>query len=289
MKYSKPVTDIISLRSSCRSYRDESLEERHRTMMEDMLKSEECGPFGGVPRFTLVASTSGDGDALKGLGTYGFIKNPAAFIVGAICTAPGSLEDYGYVMEKNILTATDLGIGSCWLGGSFTKSRFAERISPASGETVPAVVSLGYAMRSRSLMDSVVRFSAGSNHRKPWGEIFFHEKLSVPLSEIDAGEYAKPLEMLRRAPSASNKQPWRIIKAPEGNTYHFFLERSSSYKISLKLIRAADLQRVDMGIGMCHFELAARERGLRGTWGTTPPDHITIPGGAEYIATWCGE
>ncbi|HPJ38992.1 MAG TPA: nitroreductase family protein [Spirochaetota bacterium] len=289
MTCSRPVTEIISLRSSCRSYREEFLEEHHRKLMEDMLRMEEQGPFGGAPRFVLIASASGDGDALKGLGTYGFIKNPAAFIVGAVHTAPGSLEDYGYVMEKNILKAADLGIGSCWLGGSFTKSRFAERISPVSGETVPAVVSLGYAMRNRSLMDSVVRFSAGSNHRKPWKELFFHENFSVPLSETDAGDYAKPLEMLRRAPSASNKQPWRIIKAPEGNRYHFFLERSSSYKISLKLIRAADLQRVDMGIGMCHFELTAREQGLRGTWGTAPPENITVPAGTEYIVTWRGE
>ena len=33
----------------------------------------------------------------------------------------------------------------------------------------------------------------------------------------------------------------------------------------------ADLQRVDMGIAMCHFELAARERGLAGRWVVEQP------------------
>lgn len=289
MKFSRPVSDVITVRSSCRSYRKEPIKAPHRKIIEDMLHREETGPFGNVPRFNLVTSSSGDVNALKGLGTYGFIKNPAAFIVGAIKERPGYLEDYGYVMERIILRVTDLGIGSCWLGGSFNKSSFSEKISPEESEIVPAVVSLGYGLQNRSLMDSLVRFSAGSKKRKPWEEIFFHGDISVPLSGVEAGDYAEPLEMLRRAPSASNKQPWRIIKAPEGNAYHFFLERSSSYKISLKLIRAADLQRVDMGIGMCHFELTAREQGLRGTWETALPEHITVPAGTEYIVTWRGE
>ena len=47
-------------------------------------------------------------------------------------------------MEKAILYATGLGLGSCWLGGTFRRSRFAERISARSDEIVPAVASLGY-------------------------------------------------------------------------------------------------------------------------------------------------
>jgi len=33
----------------------------------------------------------------------------------------------------------------------------------------------------------------------------------------------------------------------------------------------ADLQRVDMGIAMCHFELAVREAGIEGRWVTDQP------------------
>ena len=49
-----------------------------------------------------------------------------------------NLEDFGYTMERIILFATDLGLGTCWLGGSFTKSRFAEKISANGSERVPA-------------------------------------------------------------------------------------------------------------------------------------------------------
>jgi len=60
--------------------------------------------------------------------------------------------------------------------------------------------------------------------------------------------------MVRIAPSASNKQPWRIVKI-EG-AWHFFLERTKGYGdgIIFKLLKLADIQRLDMGIAMCHFE-----------------------------------
>jgi len=38
-----------------------------------------------------------------------------------------NLEDFGYLMEEAILFATGLGLGTCWLGGSFTKSGLPKR------------------------------------------------------------------------------------------------------------------------------------------------------------------
>lgn len=34
----------------------------------------------------------------------------------------------------------------------------------------------------------------------------------MPLEKEEAGNYEAALEMVRIAPSASNKQPWRILK-----------------------------------------------------------------------------
>ena len=55
------------------------------------------------------------------------------------------------------------------------------------------------------------------------------------------------------------------------------------------MLRIADLQRVDMGIAMCHFELVARERGLAGSWVVRDPG-IPLPGkDTEYTVTWVAE
>ena len=95
--------------------------------------------------------------------------------------------------------------------------------------------------------------------------------------------------MVRLGPSASNKQPWRIIQ--DGSTWHFFLQRTPGYgsgSLVFNLLRLADLQRVDMGIAMCHWELAARELGLQGKWVVKDPDIDKPDGQTEYIASWVG-
>lgn len=125
-----------------------------------------------------------------------------------------------------------------------------------------------------------MRFSAGSNRRKVWGELFFQNDFQKLLTSEEAGSYRVPLEMVRLAPSASNKQPWRIIK--NQNEYHFYLQHTPGYAKFL----AYDLQRVDMGIAMAHFELTAQEQGIIGKWVITPQQDVIVPQNTEYIGSW---
>ena len=101
-----------------------------------------------------------------------------------------------------------------------------------------------------------------------------------------AGPFATALEMVRLAPSASNKQPWRIVR--EGRRWHFFLQRTPGYSGGLagRLLKVEDIQRVDIGIAMCHFELAARELGLHGAWAVRPPHIETTDPLVHYVVTW---
>ena len=89
------------------------------------------------------------------------------------------------------------------------------------------------------------------------------------------------------APSASNKQPWRVVR--RGDDWHFFLQRTKGYGKGspvFAVLRLADLQRVDLGIALCHFELAAGELGLAGGWVLDAPDVGSLAQSVEYIATW---
>ncbi len=127
MPYSKPVTEIIKERFSCRTYIDKPIAEEDRERLSGYLSAIGRGPFGAAVRFKLIAATDQDRKALKGLGTYGFIKGATGFIVGAVGHSRKNLEDFGYMMESAILFATDMGLGTCWLGGSFTRSSFAKK------------------------------------------------------------------------------------------------------------------------------------------------------------------
>jgi hypothetical protein len=232
----------------------------------------------------LLAATEEDRTALRGLGTYGFIQGATGFIIGVMQDGAKNLEDFGYCMEQVVLFATDLGLGTCWLGGTFNRSTFAARAGLRAGEQMPAVAAVGHISSRRGLMSRIIRRGAGADRRYPWSNLFFRERLGQPISAADAGAYAPILEMVRLAPSASNKQPWRIVR--DGSAWHFYLQRTAGYRGTARLGRVPDLQRADMGIAMCHWELSAQETGLHGHWVIQEPA-IARPGDlAEYVATW---
>lgn len=285
MDYEKPVTELIERRFSCRTYLDTPIAEEKRQALQAFLDRLEEGPFGAPTRFELVAATEEDRSALRGLGTYGFIRGATGFILGAVGAGRKHLEDFGYRLEEAILYATDLDLGTCWLGGTFRKSGFADKMDLGEEEIMPCVVSTGYISERRSILDRIVRRQARGERRYPWDRLFFDGVFGVPLAPEEAEAYAEPLEMVRLGPSASNKQPWRVVKGQ--NAWHFYLQRTEGYLQGMDgMFVVADLQRVDLGIALCHFELTARAAGLAGHWILDEPE-IEKPGElVEYTASW---
>ena len=286
MKVSRPITELISQRYSCRTYQKIPIDSHRRNALSAFAAAQKRGPLGGTARFALVASTEDDLQALRGLGTYGFISGATGFIVGTTPNNALHLEDYGYLLEKIILFATDLELGTCWLGGTFTKSSFARKISVQEGELVPAVSSVGYPAKRPRQIERIIRRGARADRRKSWEQLFFKDKYGVPLTRPEAGNFAGALEMVRLGPSASNKQPWRIIKCAK--SWHFYIQRSPGYnqKRIVKLTTVVDLQRIDMGIAMCHFELTARQLGLPGIWHRREPSMNLTDDLLEYTVSW---
>lgn len=282
--FKRSFRELVSERYSCRLFDGkpiaaEALREL-RAFMDAM-------PAGDGPRFVVLASTPGDSASLKGLGTYGFIKGASAFIVGVGkrgASGQAVLIDFGKAMELVVLKATELGLGTCWLGGTFTRSGFAARahLDKSAGEFIPAVIAMGNISTSVDTRSSGLRVRVGGATRKPSDALFFDAD-GRPLSPEAVGVWAPALEAVRWAPSASNKQPWRLYR--EGDTWHLRLARTPGYSGGLlrNLLRVADLQMNDMGIAMAHLEGVAHELGLPGKWTVRTP----APGGpGEYIATW---
>lgn len=286
MKYSKPITEIIDQRYSCRSYDPQPIDMDKRQRLGEYAALLCSGPFGNQMRFELVAADEGDSQALKGLGTYGYIKNPTGFIMGAMKEGDRNLEDFGYIMEDIILFATDLGLGTCWLGGTFTKSSFSKRIGAQKDELVPAVISIGEIAEDNRMIAKVRPRKPREVRRLPWEVMFFDKEFSNPLSEEAAGEYATALDMIRIGPSASNKQPWRIIR--NGELWYFYLQRTPGYRDGAinKMFTNADIQRLDMGIAMFHFEGVLVEMGIAGEWVIDEPEIQKPDELTEYTVSW---
>jgi nitroreductase len=277
------MIDTIRKRRSIRTYADKSLEADLRQKIEAILADPGTGFFGHTANFALIEKAQAQQDEKVRLGTYGFIKGARHFIAGALEHGEKAEVDYGYLMERIVLEMTRLGLGTCWLGGTFSRREYAQILHLDDRSWVPAILSLGYAADRKGTVEKLVRWGAGADHRKPWSELFFDGDFTRPLAPDVAGPFAEALEMVRIGPSASNKQPWRIVK--DGDTLHLYLVRTPGYYG--KYLPSTDLQMIDMGIAMQHLEAAAEALGLNGHWETVATGFDTR--GAEYIVTWTTE
>jgi len=274
------MIDAMKARKSVRRYAEEELNEERKKTIGKRLQEVGHGVFGNHPQFAFIEKALANKEEKVKLGTYGFIQGAKYFIAGAVQKNENAEVDFGYLMERVVLEMTAMQLGTCWIGGTFRREDYFKVMNVSSETLIPAIVSVGASADRRSTLEKLVRWQAKSDSRKPWKELFFNRDLATPLSETEAGAYTVPLEMLRIAPSASNKQPWRIVK--DGNAFHFFLERTKGYR---KLVPSVDLQQIDMGIAMRHFEEASKESGLMGAWikADKKPD---VKDALEYIITW---
>ncbi|KMT22277.1 nitroreductase family protein [Clostridium cylindrosporum] len=203
--FNKPITEIIKARTSVRTYNSESLSKDISEKIENYIK-EIRNPFNKNLRIKLINMDKLDGK--QKLGTYGMIKGAKSFI--GITHKEGELAEValGYEFECLVLYATSLGLGTCWMGGTFNKSQFSKVMELEEGEVFPIVSPIGYKGDSRSVFESIVKFTAKSSKRRDFSEGFFKSNFNMALTKEAAGKYYTPLEMFRLAPSAVNKQPW---------------------------------------------------------------------------------
>lgn len=96
----------------------------------------------------------------------------------------------------------------------------------------------------------------------------------------EAGDYARPLEMVRLAPSATNAQP---LACAQGKRCLSLLR--VLYKQGLSE-REELIKHVDLGIALSHFHQTALEHGLTGTFESLPQNDITLPDKMHYILSW---
>ena len=277
----KTISEIIKERTSVRTYEECEIDEDKIVKIEEYINNLK-GPFNEKVRFKLINSK----EPLKGekIGTYGIIKGANNFISVAYENGEMALEEVGYEMEKVILYITSLGLGTCWIGGTFNKGEFSKSMELKEDEVLPIVTPFGKSGENKRFIEKTMKFLTKSKKRKEWYEIFFLRDFSVPLTPvINLGYFKEVLENVRLAPSALNKQPWRIVK--DGNKFHFYI--NSSKKKNDKL--TFDIHRIDMGIAMCHFDLTCKELGLEGRFIKCNPEITDIPKNVSYVITWVHE
>ena len=188
-------------------------------------------------------------------------------------------EALGYAMEQFVLDAWSVGIGTTWIGGTMDRAAFEKAMDLSKDEVMPCVSPIGHAAKRMSLKETVMRKGVGADRRKAFEELFYIDNFDRPMKEDEAGDLLLPLQMVRWAPSAVNKQPWRVVVT--GSDVHFYMAKGKGFESS----SVGNMQKIDMGIALCHFALGAEEAGLDVEFEINDPG-IPVPEKIEYIATY---
>lgn len=273
------IEQIIRKRYSVRTYEKKPVEAYVRQQVMEYAETV-SNPFGPKLRFKWLDKGAPENGKL---GTYGIIKGADLYIGTAVPKDPHAMEALGYEMEKLVLYMTGLGLGTCWLGGTFNRSAFAEAMELAENELFTIVSPVGYPAEKKSLMEKIMRMGSKGDHRVGWEELFFSNDFSTPLTKEEAGEYELPLEMVRLAPSAVNRQPWRIVM--KDGAFHFFEKHTREDEVPGEI----DMHRIDVGIALCHFHMTAEEKGLKGHFGKADVSQIEPAGNMTYITSWIAD
>jgi hypothetical protein len=284
---SMTMIEAMAARRSTRTFSGEKMTEAEAAELSAMLAAinemagaESAGgkaeatsgrpPFGHEVRLAFHESGEGKGKPVK-MGTYGLISGASTFIVPAVIPGLGAMEDVGYMLEKAVLEATAMGWATCWIGGVFSRSKAAEVVGLKPGELIPAVIALGKPAAGRSLADRIVTGTAKSRSRKPLEVLVFSVDGAALLESWLSAALA-----LRDAPSASNKQPWRLVSVSGSDAWMIFLDEDKVYNNSLG---EAHMQNLDIGIGMRHFQESIMSAGLTGRWVPLPDEKTSFKDG----------
>ncbi len=265
----KDVMEVMRRRRSVRTFEKTPLRPEDADKIITFARKAE-NPY-GIPIEWRLLSASADGlssPVIVGTDTY---------IAGKMKDCPHAEEAFGWTFEKIVLYAESLGIGTTWIAGTMDRRAFENAMDLQEGEVMPCVSPLGYPASKMSLRESMMRRAVKADERLDFGSLFFDGSFLVPLTPEKAGVLRLPLEMVRLAPSAVNKQPWRAVV--EGDDVHFFEKKDGRMSAD-----GWDVQKIDMGICMSHFSCAVEA--LSGDPVFFISDKtFELPVGVNYIAS----
>ncbi len=162
--------------------------------------------------------------------SYGMFSGVRSMLLmkGQKCD-PDLREKVGYYGEDIVLDLTDMGLGTCWVGGTYDR----EQLEIADTEELVCVIVLGKVKKS-SLKEKALRYVISKN-RKP-----IEERLR---SSVEIPEWIRNgMEAVRLAPTAKNSQK---------PTFHF-----DGVTLTADVVNDYAMDPVDLGIAKKHFELA---------------------------------
>ena len=233
--------EAIYARRSRRKYIESNLKEEDVILLQRAIdKYNRVGGF----RIELVLN---NGEAFKGFTrSYGMLSGVNHYF-GLIASEddPHANEKLGYYGELLVLQATILGLGTCWVGGTFSKSKTPFQLE--SGEHLACLITVGEVKEELSSKEQFIHKMSHLRKSKEAYELY-RSGIELPYWLVMG------MEAVAKAPSAMNKQPVRFYHEKEG--IYARVKRETKHLVAF-----------DLGIAKLHFEIGAGENGCpEGAW-----------------------
>ena len=263
------AAELIRCRRSVRTFDGKPLSQEDLDLIRARTENADA-PYGIPIRWKILNAKE------HGL-TSPVIVGADTWLTGVIERVPHAEEAFGFAFEKLLLSCVEAGLGTVWIAGTMNRRAFEKASGLREGESMPCVSPVGRPAEKMSVRETLMRRGAGADARLPFETLFFDGSFDTPLAEDRDPELTGLLELVRWAPSAVNKQPWRVVVL--GDCFHFYEKHNRGYIAA----DGWDLQKVDLGIALCHLALGLEERG--GFLLERSDPGLNAPGDTDYIAT----
>jgi nitroreductase len=273
-------------RRSIRTFENIPLKQEHVELINEYLSREELlkGPFDRSFRIEFI--DRGPMKKNANIGTYGYVKDPQAYLVGMAENDKITLFEIAYVFHGLVLFLTAEGIGTCWLGGIFNQNDVRASIYVAENEIVPAISPIGYIKDGTHLFGKLAKKILKPHKRKPVEEIAFLGDFNTPFNNQQDLLY-DVIYLATLAPSAQNKQSWRVVVSEDYSKVHLYVKFKLKKQIHDRFRGyACPPEYLDIGIFYRHFELAMKSHGINGKLELDDPGLELPSDDIEYIISW---
>ena len=131
------IKELIKARHSVRKFKDIPVNDEHRAALDELAK--ELSEKSGLN----IQVIYDDPECFKSIFAYGRFKNAANYIaLAGDKTVENIDEKCGYYGQQMVLKAQEIGLNTCWIGGSYSKGKC--KIDTEKGEKVVCIIALGY-------------------------------------------------------------------------------------------------------------------------------------------------
>ena len=175
-----------------------------------------------------------DGDPFSGSKSYGMFSGVYNYFA-MVCKKddPDGDEKIGYYGESLVLLATRLGLGTCWIGGTYDQDLC--KVEVEDDEEFRIAIVFGYVKSKESLRERTIAKAVKRNSKEIKDMLSAYG--TAPNWVVDGVRYAV------KAPSAQNRQPVKFFCDGEDVNARVKGDHKFDY--------------VDLGIAKLHFEVGA--------------------------------